>query len=431
MMNLHVISLGCDKNRVDTEKMLYRLKGMFDVTADISQADVIIINTCGFIEPAREEAIDTILEAAEYKRDRCSKLVVTGCLPQKYMDELIDAIPEVDAFLGTNDYDKIVEVVTGENKAYYNSTTPCKEITNRIMTTPPHYAYLKIADGCDNFCTYCTIPSIRGRYRSMPIDDLVLEAKMLASSGVKEIILVAQDVTRYGMDLYGELKLVELIRQLSQLDFTWIRLMYCYPELVTDELIAEIKDNDKVAKYIDIPIQHIDSDILKKMNRPSTEQSVCEVMDKLKTAGIAVRTTLMTGFPSESQEQFDKLCRFVESYRLRHVGVFAYCDEDVPSSKIKGKVPYYVRHNRAEKVSLIHKNNVEKYNQAMIGKTVKVMYEEIDYEKMLFVGRMEDSAPDIDTCVYFKAEFVDIGNIYNVKITGYDGYDLIGEIENG
>ena len=429
-MNLYVISLGCDKNRVDTEKMLFRLRGMFNVVADIEQADVIIINTCGFIEPARVEAIDTILEAIEYKKRRCSKLIVTGCLPQKYMDELIESLPEVDAFLGTNDYDKIVDVVNSSQKACYNSSNPCAEIEGRILTTPPHYAYLKIADGCDNFCTYCTIPSIRGKYRSVPIEQLINEARELTSSGVKELILVAQDVTRYGIDLYSSYKLVDLIRELSKLDLKWIRLMYCYPELVTDELIDEIVANNKVVKYIDVPLQHVDGEILRKMNRTTSEKTVLTLIDKLISKEIAVRTTLMTGFPTESDEQFDKLCKFVSSKRLRHVGVFAYCEEDTPSKKIKGKVPVRLRQKRAKTISLLHKENVALYNKSMVGKTVTVLYEDVDYDKMMFVGRTADCAPEIDTLVYFKANYANVGEFYNVLITGVRGYDLIGEAIN-
>ncbi len=428
-MILTVISLGCDKNRVDTEKMLYRLRGMVEITETIADAEVIIINTCAFISSAREEAINTILEAAQYKTiGKCKKLIVTGCLVQKHYSELKDQLPEVDAFLGINDYDKICDIIMSEDNRNYVSSAPCAEIEGRILTTPPHYAYLKIADGCDNYCTYCTIPSIRGRYRSYSMENLVREASSLVSSGAREIILVAQDVTRYGIDLYGEYKLIELIKRLSELNVEWIRLMYCYPELVTDELIEEISSNPKVAKYIDIPLQHIDSEILKKMNRKSTEQSIYEVIKKLKNHNIAVRTTLMTGFPSESEAQFDKLLNFVINNKLRHVGVFAYSEEDTPSAKIEGKVPKYVRHNRAKAISLAHKNNVKEYNESMIGKTVKVLYEDVDYDKMLFKGRSEDCAPDIDTYIYFKSDFADVGNFYNVRITGYKGYDLIGEV---
>lgn len=431
MRNLSVISLGCDKNRVDTEKMLYRLRGRFAVVADPSDADVIIINTCGFISSAREESIDAILEAAEYKKNgKCSKLIVTGCLPQKYGDELVNSLPEVDAFLGTNDYDKIAEAVDADKPIAFLSAEPRAEAGERILTTLPHYAYLKIADGCDNRCTYCLIPSIRGAYRSVPMEDLFAEAKRLARSGVKELILVAQDVTRYGIDLYGDYKLVELLKKLSELDFVWIRLMYCYPELVTDELIGEIVSNPKVAKYIDIPLQHIDDDILKKMNRKSTERSINDVIAKLKKAGIAIRTTLMTGFPTETEEQFSHMLNFVKTNKLRHVGVFEYSDEDTPSSKIKPKVPKYVRHNRAKQIILCQKNNVKEYNESMIGKTVKVLYEDVDYDKKLFRGRTYDNAPDIDTYVYFRSAYADVGNFYNVRITGYRGYDLIGEVVN-
>lgn len=426
-MKLNVVSLGCDKNRVDTEKMLFRLRGA-EITDDMSQADVIIINTCGFILPAREESVSAILEAAKYKTSgSCRKLIVTGCLVQGYSDELKQSLPEVDAFLGVNDYDKIVEAVNGDGICYVSSL-PHEDIDERILSTPPHYAYLKIADGCDNFCTYCMIPKLRGKYRSTPIDKLMAEARGLIDNGVKELILVAQDVTRYGIDLYGEYKLVELLRQLSTLDFKWIRLMYCYPELVTDELIEEIKSNDKIAKYIDLPLQHVDDDILVKMNRRSTEKSICALLDKLEKAGIAVRTTLMTGFPSETEEQFGKMLNFVKSRKLRHVGVFAYSDEDTPSSKMKGKLPKYVRQNRAKKIMEAHKSNVIAYNEAMVGKIVEVLYEDADFDKALFVGRTEDCAPDIDTYVYFKARYVEVGNFYKVKITGYKGYDLLGEV---
>ncbi len=431
MRNLSVISLGCDKNRVDTEKMLYRLRGRFAVVADPSDADVIIINTCGFISSAREESIDAILEAAEYKKNgKCSKLIVTGCLPQKYGDELVNSLPEVDAFLGTNDYDKIAEVIDADKPVAFLSAEPRVEARERILTTPPHYAYLKIADGCNNRCTYCLIPSIRGAYRSVPMEDLFAEAKRLVESGVKELILVAQDVTRYGIDLYGEYKLVELLKKLSELNFVWIRLMYCYPELVTDELIGEIASNPKVVKYIDIPLQHIDDDILKKMNRKSTERSINDVIAKLKNAGIAIRTTLMTGFPTETEEQFSHMLDFVKTNKLRHVGVFEYSDEDTPSSKIKPKVPKYVRHNRAKQIILCQKNNVKEYNESMIGKTVKVLYEDVDYDKKLFRGRTYDNAPDIDTYVYFRSVYAEVGNFYNVRITGFRGYDLIGEVIN-
>lgn len=430
MMNLSVVSLGCDKNRVDTEKMLFRLRDRFILTDDISEADVIIVNTCGFIASAREESIDTILEVAQYKNTgKCKKLIVTGCLVQKFSDELRKNLNEVDAFIGINDYDKICDVLDANN-ADYVTHKPCEEIYRRILTTPPHYAYLKIADGCDNHCTYCTIPSIRGSYRSYPMENLVDEAKRLVSSGVKELILVAQDVTRYGIDLYGEIKLIELIKKLCELDLAYIRLMYCYPELVTDELIDVIKNNPKVAKYIDMPLQHIDGDILHKMNRRCSEDDIYNIVKKLQSAGIAIRTTLMTGFPGENEKKFNKLLDFVKAYKLRHVGVFAYSEEDTPSKKFKDKVNVPIRRRRAKQIMAAQKDNVIEYNKSMVGKTLKVLYEEVDYDKMLFKGRTEDCAPDVDTYVYFKSDFADVGNFYNVRITGYKAYDLIGEVVN-
>lgn len=429
MIKLAIVSLGCDKNRIDTERMLYSLKDDVVVTEDYSEAEVIVINTCAFIESAREESINTILEMAEYKKTgNCKKLIVTGCLPQRYLYEVKDELPEVDVFLGVNDYEKINEAVTGIEKAY-SLCPPRGTIQGRIITTPPHYAYLKIADGCDNFCTYCMIPSIRGRYRSTPMEDLVKEASILVRNGAKELILVAQDVTRYGADLYGRPSLVELIRELSKLDVTWIRLMYCYPELVTDELIDEIANNDKVAKYIDIPLQHVDDNILRLMNRKSTFHSINVVLDKLKEKNIAVRTTLMVGFPGETEEAFDKLLKFVRTRKLRHVGVFTYSDEEVPAAKLSDKVDEYTKQKRAAAIAHAHKRNVQHFNKAQIGKVLKVIYEEIDFDKNLFVGRSEDCAPDIDTCVYFKAGFADVGNFYNIEIKSYDGYDLIGEIK--
>ncbi len=429
MITIAVVSLGCDKNRVDTEKMLYKLKDNVVVTDDFASADAIIVNTCAFIESAREESINTILEMAEYKSvGKCKKLIVTGCLPQRYLAEIKDELPEVDVFLGTNDYEKILEALE-QTKREYVSYCESGALKGRILTTPPHYAYLKIADGCDNHCTYCMIPSIRGKYRSTPIEQLIEEAQELVKSGVKELILVAQDVTRYGFDLYGKYTLIELIRRLSKLDLTWIRLMYCYPELVSDELIEEISSNEKVVKYIDIPLQHVDDGVLRRMNRKSSYASINELMDKLSSKGIAIRTTLMVGFPGETQQAFDKLLDFVKKQKLRHVGVFAYSDEDVPSAKLDGKVDEKTKQKRAAQIAKAHKKNVEEFNKTMIGKTLCVLYEDIDFDKNLFKGRTEDCAPEIDTCVYFKADFADVGSFYNVLIKSSKGYDLIGELK--
>ncbi len=424
-----VITLGCDKNRIDTENMLYRLRcGGYDITNDYPSAQILIVNTCAFIESARKEAIDVILAAIGHKSQACEKLIITGCLPQKYGSELRKELPEVDYFLGTNEYERICDVIS----ELYGETSTSAELTNeplqRTITTPIHYAYLKIADGCDNHCTFCTIPSIRGKYRSVPIESLVKESMALAEQGVKELILVAQDVTRYGSDLYGESRLVELVRRLSKTDISMIRLMYCYPELVTDELIEEIADNPKVANYIDIPIQHADDAILKLMNRHSDKQSIQTLFAKLKERKIAVRTTVMVGFPQETEERFRTLYDFIAQTAPEHVGVFAYSKEDgTPSARLDGHVSKKVKTARVNAIGKLHLQNREQLNRALIGKTLKVIYEDIDYDKNLFVGRTEYDAPDIDTKVYFTADFVEVGECYYIKITDYNGYDLIGE----
>lgn len=426
MIKIGIVSLGCDKNRIDTENMLYYLKGgEYSVVDDYSEAQVIIVNTCAFIESARIEAIDTILEMAEYKKTgKCEKLIVTGCLPQKYLSELKDELVEVDAFLGTNEYEKIANCINDRNSI-------AEKTNKRILTTPQHYAFLRIADGCDNFCTFCTIPSIRGKYRSKPIEEIIVEANDLIANGVKEIILIAQDVTSYGKDLYGKPVLVELLRQLSKLELRWIRLMYCYPELVSDELIDEIANNDKIVKYIDIPLQHISDKILRLMNRRSKSAQIRELITKLreKCPNIAIRSTFMVGFPGEGEEEFNELCDFCEEYKLERVGIFAYSkEEDTPSAKIKGHLSDEIKEERVEILGSILQQGMIERNSNYVGQVLDVVYEDIDYERNMFVGRTPYDAPEIDSVVYFTGEFADVGEIYKVKITEVDGYDLKGEI---
>lgn len=431
MKKIAVVSLGCDKNRIDTEHMLsYLVSGGYEITDEYDNANVIIVNTCAFIQSAREEAIDTVLEMARYKKGNCSKLIVTGCLPQKYSSELFDELLEVDAFLGVNDYDKIIAVIESPQRAVILDGRERVLEENRIVTTPIHYAYLRIADGCDNFCTFCTIPSIRGKYRSRTKESIVAEAKRLVDNGVKELILVAQDVTRYGIDLYGYYALVELVKELTQLDILWLRLMYCYPELVSDELIEEIASNGKVAKYIDIPMQHYDDGILKLMNRRSDSAQLDELVEKIraKNKDIAVRTTFMVGFPTETQAQFERLCEFAKKSKLENVGIFAYSEEeDTPSAKLKPQISDSVKVQRVETMGEIHLSNAREKNAQLIGKVVDVLYEDIDYERNMFVGRTQHNAPDIDSFVYFTADLVDVGSVYKVRITDYEDYDLIGE----
>ena len=426
MIKIGIVSLGCDKNRIDTENMLYYLKGgEYSVVDDYSEAQVIIINTCAFIESARIEAIDTILEMAEYKKTgKCEKLIVTGCLPQKYLNELKDELVEVDAFLGVNEYEKIANCINSQNSI-------AEKTNKRILTTPQHYAYLRIADGCDNFCTFCTIPSIRGKYRSKSLEEVISEANSLIANGVKEIILIAQDVTSYGKDLYGKPSLVMLLKELSKLDVRWIRLMYCYPELVSDELIEEIANNDKIVKYIDIPLQHVSDKILRLMNRRSRKAQICELIKKLreKCPNIVIRSTFMVGFPGESEEDFAQLCGFCEEYKLERVGIFAYSkEEDTPSAKIKGHLSDDIKEERVDILGSILQDGMIGHNSSYVGQVLDVVYEDIDYDKNMFVGRTSFDAPDIDSVVYFTGEFADVGEIYKVKITAVDGYDLKGEI---
>ena len=426
-----VVSLGCDKNRIDTEHMLaYLADSGYDITYDFDNADAIIVNTCAFIASAREEAIDTVLEMAEKKKQKGKRLIVTGCLPQKYSQSLSDELPEVDAFLGVNDYDKIVSVLEGKISERIISDGRDRVFDqNRIVTTPNHYAYLSVADGCDNFCTFCTIPSIRGRYRSRSIESIVSEAKQLTDDGVKEIILVAQDVTRYGIDIYGRYALVDLIKELTKLDILWLRLMYCYPELVTDELLNEIAFNDKVAKYIDIPMQHFDNGILKLMNRRSDSALLQSIVDKTSALGISLRTTFMVGFPTETNEQFENLCAFAKRSDIEHIGIFAYStEEDTPSAKLKPRVPLAVKKQRIDILGQIHLQKARERGKKYIGKVVDVVYEDIDYDRNMFVGRTQYNAPEIDSLVYFTADFADVGNVYKVRITDADDYDLIGEV---
>ncbi len=424
-----VISLGCDKNRVDTENILYYLgKGGYSATNDLGEADVIIINTCAFIKSAEKEAIDTIFEAAEYKKTgRCETLVVAGCLPMRYGNELSELLPEVDCFIGMNDYADICGIIDRRDRlslcGHYTETA------KRILSTPPHYAYLRIADGCDNRCTYCTIPSIRGKYRSRNPDSLLEEAGYLDDMGVRELIIVAQDVTRYGKDLTGEYTLVDLLRRLlAERSFEKIRLLYCYPESVSDELIELVASEERMAKYMDVPLQHISDGILRRMGRRTDSAQIRELFGKLRSRGIAIRTTFIVGFPGETDEQFLELSDFISEYEPEHIGVFAYSREDgTPAARMKDQVPASVKRKRVNALGRLAKKLAEKRNASLVGKTLDVIYEDIDYDRNMFVGRTEADAPDIDGLVRFTGDFCDVGNVYKVRITGYSGYDLLGE----
>ena len=433
-MRIGAISLGCDKNRVDTEKMLSRLVGGgHTLVGSEEEADVIIVNTCAFIDKAKEESIDEILSAIAAKNaGKGKKVIVTGCLAQRYADTLKKEFPEVDAILGIADYDAILKTIKDveDGEKVLNCANLDAFYSDRVLTTPYHYAYLKIADGCSNHCTYCAIPSIRGKYRSEKLEDLICEAKKLSDDGVKELILVAQDVTRYGTDFDGKPHLIELLDRLSKLDFAWIRLLYLYPEMVDDALIEYVKNNDKIAKYMDIPLQHVDDDVLKRMNRRTDEKSIRELVAKLKNAGIAVRTTFICGFPGETQEQFEKLEKFVKEVKFDYAGFFAYSrEEGTPADKLDGHLDESVKEERANKLRAIQEKIIKSRNKELIGSKIKVIYDDIDYDRQKFVGRSQTQAPDIDNVTLFESdEEVRIGEFYDVEITGSDGIDLVGKV---
>ena len=428
-----VISLGCDKNRVDTEKMLAIITKKHTLETQIEKADIIIINTCAFLESAREEAISEIFSCYEYKKaDKDKKIIVTGCLPQKFISELFDELVEVDAFLGVSDYDNILEVIDrvclGERVNAVG--LPKGECGKERVLTTTNYAYLKVADGCSNHCTYCLIPYIRGKYRSVELNDLILEAKGLGK--VNELILVAQDTARYGLDLQEKLTLTLLIKELSKLEnILSIRLLYCYPENLTDELIEEIKSNDKVIKYLDIPLQHADDKILKLMNRKGTGQGYLDLINKLKNQipNIAIRSTFITGFPFEGEEEFNNLVNFIKKAKLFNAGFFAYSrEEGTPAYRLGGQVEEKVKKSRLKKLYKTQLKVVKENNAKFIGKTIKVLAEGFDQEEMVYYGRAYFNAPDIDGKVYFfSSDIVEYGKYYDIDITTATDYDLYGE----
>ncbi len=433
-MRIGAISLGCDKNRVDSEKMLARLSsGGHIIVSDASEADILIVNTCAFIDKAKEESIDEILWAISEKNDGAVKhVIVCGCLAQRYADDLKAEFPEVDAILGVGNYDEILGAIERISKGERVTATACKDLffEKRVLTTPYHYAYLKIADGCDNHCTYCAIPSIRGKYRSESIDNLLSEAKILSDDGVKELILVAQDVTRYGVDFDGKPHLTELVRKLEELDFEWIRLLYLEPEMVDDELIEFIANEPKIVKYMDIPFQHIDSGVLKRMNRHTDEQSTRELVKKVKAAGITLRTTFICGFPGESEEAHRLLCEFVREGNLDFAGFFAYSrEEGTPADRLGGHIDEAEKERRENELCEIQQEVISKRNARLKGSVVKVIYDGIDYDRQAFIGRAAFQAPDIDGVVYFTSDSeVRIGEFYEVEIVGADGVDLLGRV---
>lgn len=431
-----LISLGCDKNRVDSEKALAIISSRGGViTNDAEDAQILIINTCAFLNEARKEAIETVLEYAAYKSKNLEKLVVTGCLPQKFVGETFPALTEADVFLGTNDYDKLFEALEKSyesGRVNFVGTGDGSCVINRVVTTPLHYAYLKIADGCNNRCTYCLIPKIRGRYQSYPIEKLLEEVEALGD--VSELILVAQDVTRYGVDLYGQKKLVDFLRKVTTCgNINSVRLLYCYPDMIDGELIAEIRDNPKIIKYIDIPLQHSEDVILKLMNRPAGREKYLKLIEKLRNEipDIAIRSTFIAGFPTESEESFEGLCSFIRQAKLNNCGFFAYSREpDTAAFKLKGQLPYCVKKKRVKKLYEIQREISRETLEKLVGSSVKVVCDGIDYGRGCFVGRAYFQAPEIDGKVYFNAPSAEQGKYYKVIINGTDGYDLFGRTED-
>ncbi|HEY8419993.1 MAG TPA: 30S ribosomal protein S12 methylthiotransferase RimO [Clostridia bacterium] len=432
---LGIVSLGCDKNRVDTEKMLGFLKGTgLEVVDDLDNADIIIINTCAFIEKARKESIDNILDAIELKKNNCEKIIVTGCLSQKYLEDLKKELPEVDAFLGTSNYSEIADILErlykGEN--YYSNVSKDIDVYERVLTTPQHYAYIKIAEGCDNHCTFCSIPSIRGKYTSRAKENILREAQGLADIGVKELILVAQDTGRYGSDLYKDYDISDLMNDLTKINgIEWIRLLYCYPETVSDRLLNLIVSESKICNYLDIPLQHIDDTILRRMNRRITEEGIKNLINKIREAGdISIRSSFILGFPQETDEQFEKLLAFLEEYKLDNVGFFTYSKEEgTPAAKMSGQIPAKIKNLRLRQAAAVQQKVVIQNNKKYLNRTLKVLYEGIDFDRKLFYGRTQFNAPEVDTLVYFSGDFAEVGNFYDVKITDIMTYDLKGVMQ--
>lgn len=437
-MKIGVISLGCDKNRVDTEWMLGILTEQgYQIEQDPASCDILIVNTCAFIESAKQEAIETILEMAQYKQNgACKCLVVSGCLPQRYMQDLHEQMPEVDLWLGTARYSELPQAL----EAFFakQSYSPCmpnarssrQQAGPRVLTTPYHYAYLKIAEGCSNGCTYCAIPQIRGGFTSRPMEEIVQEAKdLIAQYGVKELILVAQDVARYGLDLYGEVRLVELLRRLCELDLHWVRLLYLYPERVTDELLDCMANEPKICKYLDIPCQHYSDTILSNMHRHVTSAQLDGLMDKIRSYGcFTVRSTFIVGFPQESEEDFAQLYDFIGRAKFDRCGFFAYSKEDgTLAAKMKGQIPAATKRKRCKQLYALQQQIMQEKQRATIGNVVEVLYDGIDYDRQMFIGRTQADAPDVDAVVYFTSkEPLEIGQFYSVRITDTDQEDRIG-----
>lgn len=439
-MKILFISLGCDKNLVDTEVMLGMLASRgYEMTNDEQEADIIVINTCCFIHDAKEESIQNILEMAEYKKNGSAKaLIVTGCMAERYRQEILDEIPEVDEVLGTTAYDRILDAVDAALAGQHEVMTadldalPLPE-TKRLVTTGGHFAYLKIAEGCDKHCTYCIIPKIRGNFRSVPMERLLKEAQDLAEQGVKELILVAQETTLYGKDLYGEKSLPKLLRELCKISgIRWIRILYCYPEEITDELIQVMKEEPKICHYLDLPIQHVNDTILKRMGRRTSKQELIDIVQKLRKEipDICLRTTLITGFPGETQEQHEEVMEFIDTLEFDRLGAFTYSpEEDTPAATFEDQIDEEVKEDRQADIMELQQEIAFDKAEDMIGREVLVMIEGKVADENAYVGRTYRDAPNVDGLIFINTDVELIsGDFAKVKVTGALDYDLIGEL---
>ena len=432
-MNVGFVHLGCSKNLVDTEMAigLFKENG-YKIVNNEEEADVLVINTCGFIGPAKEEAINTILEMAEYKKKRCKYLIVMGCLVERYKEELSKAIPEVDLWIKYSSYSTIweqIETILKSEKENKNNL----DFLDRVITTGNNFAYLRIAEGCSNFCTYCAIPKIRGPFVSRKMEDVIKEAEKLANEGYEELIIIAQDTTKYGIDIYGESKLAELLKELCKIEkLKWIRFLYAYPETITDELIEVVKNEDKICKYFDIPIQHISNSVLKRMNRKSNGETIRNLIKRLRKEipGVVIRTTVMVGFPGETKEDFEELYDFVKEARFERLGAFSFSKEEgTPAEKLKDQIHHITKKSRYNKIMSLQQKIASETQQEMVGKELEVLIETKTFDGKYYVGRSYREVPDIDGLIYI--EMVDKaleGKFVKCKITKASGYDLIGEI---
>lgn len=451
-MKVGFVSLGCSKNLIDTEIAIGHFKkNKYEIENNPEKAEILVINTCGFIESAKEEAINTILEMAEYKRKKCQYLIVMGCLVQRYYEELIKELPEVDLFIKIDEYDEMwkkIEKLIKEDTVEISKThtskkileikplpmPKCNEFYERVVTTGENFAYIKIGEGCSNRCTYCAIPYIRGPFVSRPQEEIIEEAKILASKGIKEIIIIAQDTTKYGIDIYGKPKLAELLQRISEIpEIKWVRFLYSYPEGINDELIKIVKENDKICKYFDIPIQHISNSILKKMNRRTDQNQIENLLNKLRKEipDVVLRTSLIVGFPGETVQDFEELQAFVKKAKFDKLGAFIYSKEEgTPASKLTNQVHGNTKKSRYNKIMEIQQKISNENLEKKIGKKLEVLIENVSFDGKYLIGRTKQDVPDIDGIIYIKntedANY--INKIVNVCITNVKNYDLIGEI---